>query len=124
MGWEIDSAGTIGFHSGEGPDTRAIRVMAAHDIDISHQHSRKLTPADFDYFDLILALDQTHFDEMLTLAKKEHHQKIKMATHWNPNHKNQSVPDPYYGEYADFEIVFEMLRVSMQELIKQYNYKK
>ena len=124
LGWEIDSAGTIGFHSGDAPDSRAIRVMEAHDIDISHQHSRKLTLTDFDYFDLILALDQTHFDEMLQLAKTEQHKKIKMAMHWHPTLKDQSVPDPYCGEYKDFEEVFEMLRISMEELVQQYNNKK
>ncbi|MFM7104710.1 MAG: hypothetical protein ACKOW8_04250, partial [Flavobacteriales bacterium] len=69
-------------------------------------------------------LDQTHFDEMLQLAKTEQHNKIKMAMHWHPTLKDQSVPDPYYGEYKDFGEVFEMLRISMEELVQQYNNKK
>ena len=121
LGWEIDSAGTIGFHSGDAPDSRAIKVMAANDIDISHQHSRKLSLTDFEHFDLLLALDQSHYDEMIQLSDPMYHHKIKMATHWHPELKDISVPDPYCGTYGDFEMVYEMLRVAMHQLVQQYN---
>jgi protein-tyrosine phosphatase len=77
LNWQIDSAGTIGFHNGEAPDSRSIRVMQSHGINISHQRARKLTLADFDHYDLILALDQTHFEEMLQLANTEQQKKNK-----------------------------------------------
>lgn len=123
LGWEIDSAGTIGFHTGDAPDSRSVRVMEARNIDIAQQKSRKLTLADFDYFDLILALDKGHFDEMIQLANQGQHHKIKMATHWHPHLKDHSVPDPYYGDYQDFENVYDMLRESMEELVKHYKSK-
>lgn len=124
LNWQIDSAGTIGFHSGEAPDSRSIRVMQTHGIDISQQRSRKLRPTDFEEFDLILAFDHTHLEEMLQLSDTGQQHKIKMATFCHPKLKDQSFPDPYYGEYKDFEDVYEMLQVSMEELVKSYTCKK
>jgi protein-tyrosine phosphatase len=94
--------------------------MEAHSVDISHQQSRKLTIEDFDRFDLILALDETHFEEMIQIAKQEHHHKIKMAMHWHPELQDVSVPDPYCGSLSDFELVYDMLRVSLKAMVQQY----
>ncbi len=54
----IDSAGTNGYHTGEEPDDRSIRVAAKHGLDISEQRCRQLTPGDFTRFDLILGMDR------------------------------------------------------------------
>src|SRR5689334_456735 len=54
----IDSAGTNGYHTGEAPDHRSIRVARHYGIDISDQRCRQLTPGDFASFDLILGMDR------------------------------------------------------------------
>ena len=35
LDWEIDSAGTGGWHAGEAPDKRAIAVAKKHGVDVS-----------------------------------------------------------------------------------------
>ena len=42
--FEIDSAGTGGWHQGERPDRRSIAVAADHGIDISGQPARRMNP--------------------------------------------------------------------------------
>ena len=66
--WKVDSAGTSGWHQGELPDRRSIAVAKAHDIDITYQRSRKFIAADFDQFDLILAMDSSNYSNIIRLA--------------------------------------------------------
>src|SRR5690606_38658263 len=57
LDWEIDSAGTGGWHIGEAPDPRAIATAKKHGIDISRLQARKFTYRDFGNFDHIFAMD-------------------------------------------------------------------
>jgi protein-tyrosine phosphatase len=47
--WEIDSAGTGGWHAGEKPDTRSIQIAKKYQIDITSQRARKIRSIDFEY---------------------------------------------------------------------------
>ena len=53
LDWEIDSAGTSGWHVGELPDRRSIATAKQYGIDITDQRSRQFQKADFENFDLI-----------------------------------------------------------------------
>ena len=53
----VDSAGTAGYHVGEPPDSRSIKVSLKNGVNISHQTSRKFSVIDFDAFDVIYAMD-------------------------------------------------------------------
>ena len=66
--FEIDSAGTGGWHQGERPDRRSVAVAAGHGIDISGQRARRIEPADFSRFDLILAMDQDNLKNLRKTA--------------------------------------------------------
>src|SRR5436305_6689578 len=64
---EADSAGTGGWHAGEPPDRRAIAAAGRMGVDISGQRARKVTRADFDRFDHIVALDEENFADLARL---------------------------------------------------------
>ena len=66
---KVDSAGTAGYHVGEGPDPRSVAAMKAVGIDISGQRSRKFVRADFKKFDRILVMDQANYRDVMALAK-------------------------------------------------------
>ncbi len=74
LDWTVDSCGTNGYHDGESPDPRAIRVALNHGIDISHQISRRVTIDDFIQYDIILIMDQMNYARLL---KWHHHIKKK-----------------------------------------------
>ena len=65
----VDSAGTSGFHQSELPDTRSIAVARRNGIDITNQRSRKFLVEDFDNFDLIYAMDESNYQNILDLAR-------------------------------------------------------
>lgn len=106
----VDSAGTAGYHVGELPDGRSIEVARKYGIDITNQRSRKFTKADFDKFDIIFAMDQNNYADIVALSEnEEQHEKVKMILNELYPDENRSVPDPYYGGDQGFENVYKML---------------
>src|SRR5262249_54986300 len=81
----IDSAGLGSWHIGNPPDDRAQAAMRLRGIDISGQRARRISLADFEQFDLILAMDRTNRNALLKLAPKEYHHKIKLFLDYAPN---------------------------------------
>jgi protein-tyrosine phosphatase len=103
---KVDSAGTAGYHVGEGPDPRSVAAMRAVDIDISGQRSRKFVRADFQKFDRILVMDQANLRDVLKLARTEE-EESKVALF---DLSGAEVPDPYYGGDGGFAAVREQVR--------------
>ena len=55
---EIDSAGTYGYHAGEQPDPRAVKAAKRRGYDLSRLRARRLVDADYEKFDLLLAISR------------------------------------------------------------------
>ena len=102
---EIDSAGTISNHAGSLPDPRSIDIMIRNNHDISSQRSRIIKREDFEYYDLILAMDKSNYEDLCSLAENDA-QKSKI-TLVLPH--GGEVPDPYFGGDSGFESVYKML---------------
>ena len=54
---ELDSAGTAGWHAGDAPYGPMQDAASARDIDLRNLRARQFVAADFDRFDLIVAMD-------------------------------------------------------------------
>jgi protein-tyrosine phosphatase len=119
---EVDSAGTADYHIGKKPDSRSIEVAKKYNIDISNQRARQFKKEDFSYFDLIFAMDESNFNDILLLASNDlEKQKVKLILNQIPNNSFSDVPDPYYGNEKDFERVYNLLDNACYELIKNIN---
>ncbi|MDN3617901.1 low molecular weight protein-tyrosine-phosphatase [Polaribacter undariae] len=106
----VDSAGTAAYHIGKLPDERSIEVAQKHGIDITKQRARKFVVKDFDEFDVIFAMDDSNYQNILSLARNNtDEQKVRMILNETHPTKNLSVPDPYYGGNEGFENVYKML---------------
>jgi len=120
LSWQIDSAGTSGWHSGETPDKRSIEIASKNGIDISKQHSRKLYGFDLEEFDIIYAMDKSNYNDIVSMAKSESERlKVKLILNEIAPHNNE-VPDPYYGDENGFENVFNMLNKACDAIIAKY----
>ena len=114
-----DSAGTGDHHVGEPPDRRAQAAMQRQHIDISDLRARQFIAADFDRFDLILAMDAHNLQDMRELAPDfALAEKAKLIMDYAPTHPLREVPDPYYGGDEDFDEVHRMLREACENLLK------
>ena len=107
---EVDSAGTGSWHIGKQPDSRAIETAARHNIDISGQRARQVHRADFNDFDLIIAMDADNFADLEHLQPSENSQKMAMCLQFNKACGLRDVPDPYYGDQDGFEHVMTILK--------------
>lgn len=117
----VDSAGTAAYHIGNQPDERSIVVAKKYGIDISKQRARKFSMTDFDNFDLIYAMDENNFHDILKLSRNaSDKQKVKLILNEIHPNKNNSVPDPYYGGNDGFENVFQMLDEACEIIQKKY----
>jgi protein-tyrosine phosphatase len=117
----VDSAGTSSWHAGEAPDHRAIQECRKNGVDISKQRSRPFTAADLDQFDLIFAMDQENFQNILKLVTNDEQSgKVHMIMNTVHPGRNMAVPDPYYGGPQGFTTVFRMLEQASDKIIEQY----
>lgn len=118
LDWEVDSAGTSGFHANEKPDKRSIRVAKTKGIDISQQRSRQFRGWDFEAFDIIYVMDSSNYRDVIAMAQSEEEKaKVKLIMNELEPGKNIAVPDPYFGEFG-FENVFEMLDQACDAIIR------
>jgi protein-tyrosine phosphatase len=107
--FELDSAGTGGWHAGSAPDPRSVAIAASHGIDISGQKARKVNADDFSRFDLILAMDRSNVEELQRLAPAAARERIHLFLEFADGNV-RDVPDPYYGGPDGFAAVYRMIR--------------
>ncbi|MEM6883836.1 MAG: low molecular weight protein-tyrosine-phosphatase [Verrucomicrobiota bacterium] len=105
----IDSAGTIGYHSGEPADARMRQSAQKRGYALTSR-ARQITAADLDEYNLILTMDEENFHNVLALAENDsQRERIKSFCDFCVDHDNRSVPDPYYGGADGFETVLDLL---------------
>jgi protein-tyrosine phosphatase len=118
---EIDSAGTHGYHLGEGADPRTKRAAASRGYDLSLHCARKVVYQDLEDFDLILAMDKINQDNLRRMASPEQQAKIKLFMDYSANFEDDEVPDPYYGLGHTFDLVLDMLEDGSQGVLTEIN---
>jgi protein-tyrosine phosphatase len=113
----IDSAGTGGWHQGELPDPRARRAAAERGVELDSR-ARQFDESDFDRFDLIVAMDASNVDELLSLTRHDgDRQKIYFLRDFDPAAKPGSpVPDPFYGNRG-FSYVYDIIEAACRGLL-------
>jgi len=113
-----DSAGTIGIHSGNKPDTRMSKTIRRRGYKVTG-HARQFSLQDFEIFDLILVMDNENHKNILKLADTEEKRaKLKMFTSFCLQHHHHEVPDPYYGGDTGFQLVADLIEDGSNGLIK------
>lgn len=106
----VSSAGTGGWHVGQGADERAVRVLAAAGLPTDHQ-VRQITANDLGSIDLVLAADRGHLRELRRIT--DDHDKIVLLRSFDAGAgPDAEVPDPYYGSDAGFDDVLAMTQAA------------
>jgi len=103
----VDSAGTAGYHQGELADSRSRACALRHGLEITHR-ARAVAEADFSRFDLLIAMDEDNVAELRRRAPRALQQKkVHLFREWDPVGSG-NIPDPYYGDEGDFELVWHL----------------
>ncbi len=120
LNWQIESAGTNGFHTGEPPHHLSINVAKQNGIDISQQRSRIFTAADFEEFDLIYAMADDVFEDMKRIGR-QHYDAKKVSLFLNEQYpgEDRDVPDPWSGPESGYHEAFEIINSNCDCIIKK-----
>ncbi|MEU5594122.1 low molecular weight protein-tyrosine-phosphatase [Streptomyces sp. NPDC020298] len=132
---EVDSAGTGGWHEGDGADPRTVSVLDGHGYDSDHT-ARQFQASWFARLDLVIALDTGHLKALRRLAPTEEDaRKVRLLRSYalpSPDHHPSTsashtpadcagddldVPDPYYGGLDGFEECLEMVEAASTGLL-------
>jgi protein-tyrosine phosphatase len=108
---EVESAGTGGWHVGAAPDPRSTEAALRRGITLEGA-ARQVTTADFEAFDLLVAMDRSNLADLLALAPDEAaREKVRLLL------VDADVPDPYYGGPSGFDDVLDLVTGACERLV-------
>lgn len=116
----IESAGTGGWHVGEGRDRRSAEVGRRRGMPLSGR-ARQFAAADFARLDQVLAMDGDNLSDLVAMAPDEGARaKVRLLRSYDPaSPPGADVPDPYYGGPQGFERVFEICEAACRSLLAE-----
>uniref|UniRef100_A0AAU2K1N4 protein-tyrosine-phosphatase n=1 Tax=Streptomyces sp. NBC_00049 TaxID=2903617 RepID=A0AAU2K1N4_9ACTN len=116
---EVDSAGTGGWHEGNGADPRTVSVLEAAGYEQDHR-ARQFRSSWFARLDLVIALDAGHLRDLRALAPSpEDAAKVRLLRSYDPSATaaETDVPDPYYGSLDGFEECLALVEAASPGLL-------
>jgi protein-tyrosine phosphatase len=114
---EVDSAGTAGYHIGDAPDARSQAAARRRGYDMAPLRARVVEPADFERFDLVLAMDESNYAVLRQRAPSAYRERVRLFLDFAPGCGMSEVPDPYYGGPTGFEHVLDLVEEASRGLI-------
>ena len=102
----VDSAGTIDYHAGNPADYRMQEAARRRGYQLTSV-SRQVEPADFERFDLIIAMDRKNLGDLRAIDPGVP-DKVRLFSEFLPAGSPPDVPDPYLGE-AGFDRVIAIV---------------
>ena len=119
---ELDSAGTGSWHVGSPPDARASATARTRGVSLEGS-ARQVRRADFDDFDLLIAMDAANVRELRGLADgDEQRAKVRLLREFDAASAatgELDVPDPYYGAGDGFAEVFDLVQAACAGLLER-----
>ena len=113
---EADSAGTYSGHRGELPDRRMRNAALYRGFALTHK-ARPVSGLDFLDFDLIIAMDDQNYEDLMHLAPSvEATHKIHRMAEFLKVRKMSYIPDPYYMGVEGFSLVLDLLEDGCKNL--------
>ena len=111
---EVDSAGTSRYHLGEHPHEHTRAEARRRGIPIDHR-GRQFTAADFDRFDVVVAMDAANRRDLLQLAPGDAaRRKVRML---RVDGEEIEVPDPWGLPATAYAEMFDLLDAACRELL-------
>ena len=117
--FQVDSAGTGGWHAGSFADSRMRKFASKRGI-IIESVARQIALDDFNRFDLILTMDNSNLKDVKDLSSKlvkPFRAQIEPIVNFAKNTNFLEVPDPYYGGDNGFDEVLDFVDDAINGLI-------
>lgn len=118
---EVDSAGTGSWNVGEPPNPQAVAAGDRAGLRITGR-ARKMIPADFDRYDVIVVMDRSNLRDVTALAPTlEARAKVRLFRTYDPGSEEDEIPDPYGRSDDVFDETMRMVSASAKGLIDSLN---
>ncbi|MBO9396616.1 low molecular weight phosphotyrosine protein phosphatase [Shimia sp. R9_2] len=111
---DADSAGTGGWHVGEPPYGPMQTAAKARGYDLSDLRARQFDVADFNRFDLIIAMDGDNLANIERLRPAGNETPVRLFTDYEDSDAD-AVPDPYYTR--DFDGALDLIETCARGLV-------
>ena len=115
---DVDSAGTIDYHSGNPADPRMCRAASARGYELTSR-ARQVSRDDLHHFDLIVAMDADNLAD-LGLLGLDGRAEVRLLGSFLDGYDPDAVadvPDPYHGGPAGFETVIDMIESACENIL-------
>lgn len=113
----VESAGTDGWHEGDGADPRTVSVLEAAGYESDHL-ARRFQVSWFPRLDLVIALDAGHLRTLRRLAPTPADaDKVRLLRSYDPAATDLDVPDPYFGDDDGFDVCLRMVEAASDGLL-------
>lgn len=111
----VDSAGTGDWHIGKPPYGPAIETASSKGYDLTQLRARQVRAADFEAFDLILAMDRDNLSSLEAMRPPGSGARLGLFL------DGAEVPDPYFTR--DFEGALARIEMGARALLDQLRQK-
>ena len=116
--FEVDSAGTSGYHDGDPADPRTAAVARRRGVSLT-SISRRITAQDLARFDHIIVMDEENLAAVQRLAERAGADvEIRRLREFDPDADSLDVPDPYYEGPDGFEHVHDIVERACAGLVE------
>ena len=121
LNWQVDSAGTNGYHTGEPPHQLSMKVAMENGIDISKQRSRRFTAIDFEEYDIIYAMAEDVLEDMKRIGRdKFDATKVDLFLNELYPGEDRDVPDPWNGPESGYREAFDIISNTCDRIVEKH----
>ena len=118
MDVDVDSAGTGSWHIGQPPHSESVAAGRRVGLDVTGR-ARKVHAADFDRFDIILAMDRSNMRDLKAMTPSlEGQAKVRLFRSYDPYSEQEEVPDPYGGPAASYDETIRIVRAAAAGMVQ------
>jgi protein-tyrosine phosphatase len=111
------SAGTISEKYDDPMDRRAAAVLKEHGYRHADHRARRITEAQIESADLVVAMENVHLRKVLELAPDP--SRVRLLTDFDPAAvRGSGVPDPWFGSDAGFYDTLTAIEAAMPGLLE------
>ena len=120
LNWQVDSAGTAGYHVGNPPHHLSQKVAKQNGIDISLQQCKQFVQVDMLNYDRIYVMDSSNYNDVKKISGNLwNEQKVDLLLNELYKGENRNVPDPWYGEEDGYHKVFDMIDRACEKIVNR-----
>lgn len=114
----VDSAGTGSWHIGQPPHPESVAAGQRVGLEVTGR-GRKLNMADFDRFDIIVAMDRSNMGDLKAMTPSlEDHAKVRLFRTYDPVSEKDDVPDPYGGPSEGYDEMIRIVRAAAAGMVE------